>query len=63
MRQGVGADRWTLTFVGHYDYKNRSHYDGAGMNLQTAKLMEHDGTCYIILERPTDRGALQAFKI
>lgn len=27
----VGADRWTLTFVGHYDYKNRSHYDGAGI--------------------------------
>ena len=27
---GVGADRWTLTFVGHYDYHNRAHYDGAG---------------------------------
>lgn len=27
----VGADRWTLTFVGHYDYQNRSHYDGAGI--------------------------------
>ncbi|CAK9098112.1 unnamed protein product [Durusdinium trenchii] len=26
----VGADRWTLTFVGHYDYQNRSHFDGAG---------------------------------
>jgi len=27
----VGADRWTLTFVGHYDYKNRAHFDGAGI--------------------------------
>eukprot|EP00913_Durusdinium_trenchii_P006462 g6074.t1 len=27
----VGADRWTLTFVGHYDYQNRSHFDGAGI--------------------------------
>jgi len=27
----VMADRWTLAFVGHWDYKNRAHYDGAGI--------------------------------
>ena len=31
---GVGSDRWTLTFVGHYDYKNRAHFDGAGYWLE-----------------------------
>ena len=34
---GVGADRWTLTFVGHYDYQNRSHYDGAGEESRTSR--------------------------
>eukprot|EP00931_Biecheleriopsis_adriatica_P094644 TRINITY_DN68270_c0_g1_i1.p1 TRINITY_DN68270_c0_g1~~TRINITY_DN68270_c0_g1_i1.p1 ORF type:complete len:514 (+),score=57.83 TRINITY_DN68270_c0_g1_i1:35-1576(+) len=27
----VAADRWTLAFVGHFDYEDRSHYDGAGI--------------------------------
>jgi len=28
---GVAADRWSLAFVGHWDYKDISHYDGASI--------------------------------